>query len=156
VRVTLDPNYRSKLWNPDEFRRVLRDLAARCDILLPGVDEAELLTGESDPEAAARDLRGLGPTCVVLKLGAQGALAVADDQRIHVPALRLERIIDPVGAGDAFAAGFLSGLLRGLEVTEALRLANRCGALAMSAPGDLESLPRRAEVEEQVVGDIRR
>ena len=156
VRVTLDPNYRSKLWNRDEFRRVLRDLAARCDILLPGMDEAELLTGESDPEAAARDLRGLGPRWVVLKLGAQGALAVADDQRIQVPALRLERIVDPVGAGDAFAAGFLSGLLRGLDMTDALLLANRCGALAMSAPGDLESLPRRAEVEEQVVGDIRR
>ena len=156
VQVTLDPNYRSKLWSRDEFRRVLRDLAARCDILLPGMDEAELLTGESDPEAAARDLRGLGPRWVVLKLGAQGALAVADDQRIQVPALRLERIVDPVGAGDAFAAGFLSGLLRGFDMTEALLLANRCGALAMSAPGDLESLPRRAEVEEQVVGDIRR
>ena len=156
VRVTLDPNYRSKLWSRDDFRRVLRDLAARCDILLPGVDEAELLTGESDPEAAARDVLGLGPRCVVLKLGAQGALAVADDQRIQVPALRLERIVDPVGAGDAFAAGFLSGLLRGFDMTEALLLANRCGALAMSAPGDLESLPRRVEVEEQVVGDIRR
>jgi 2-dehydro-3-deoxygluconokinase len=156
VQVTLDPNYRSKLWSGDDFRRVLRDLAARCDILLPGVEEAELLTGESDPEVAARDLQGLGPTCVVLKLGARGALAVADDQRIHEPALRLERIVDPVGAGDAFAAGFLSGLLRGFDMAGALRLANRCGALAMCAPGDMESLPRRAEVEEQVVGDIRR
>ena len=156
VQITLDPNYRSKLWSRDDFRRVLRDLAARCDILLPGVEEAELLTGESDPQVAARDLHGLGPRCVVLKLGAQGALAVADDQQIHVPALRLERIVDPVGAGDAFAAGFLSGLLRGFDMAGALRLANRCGALAMCAPGDMESLPRRAEVEEQVVGDIRR
>src|SRR5439155_108252 len=61
VRVALDPNYRSKLWSADEFRRVVRDLATRCDILLPGREEAELLTGESDPEIAARDLQHLGP-----------------------------------------------------------------------------------------------
>jgi len=156
VRVALDPNYRSKLWSADEFRRVVRDLATRCDILLPGREEAELLTGESDPEIAARDLQHLGPTLVVLKLGAQGALAVTQDQLTQVPAVPLERIVDPVGAGDAFAAGLLSGMLRGLELVEALRLANRCGALAMCAPGDMESLPRRAEVEEQGVGDIRR
>ena len=156
VRVSLDPNYRSKLWNAEDFRRVVRDLAARCDILLPGSEEAELLTGESDPELAARDLQQLGPSLVVLKRGAHGALAVTRDQLIQAPAVPLERIVDPVGAGDAFAAGLLSGMLRGLDTANALRLANRCGALAMCAPGDMESLPRRAELEEQGVGDIRR
>jgi 2-dehydro-3-deoxygluconokinase len=156
VQVVLDPNFRSRLWSGDDFRRVVRDLAARCDILLPGSQEAELLTGESDAELAARNLQHAGPNTVVVKLGATGALAVTQDQIFRVPAVPLERIIDPVGAGDAFAAGFLSSLLDGLETVDALRRANRCGALAMCAPGDMESLPRRAEIEEEGVGDIRR
>ncbi|TMF03203.1 MAG: sugar kinase [Chloroflexi bacterium] len=156
VPVVLDPNYRSKLWSGDEFRRVVRDLAARSDILLPGIDEAEVLTDEADPEIAARQLQRLGPDMVVLKLGAEGALAVTHDELTRVPAHRLERVIDPVGAGDAFAAGLISGLLRGFGTADALRLANRCGALAMSAPGDMESLPRRAELEAEPSGDVRR
>jgi 2-dehydro-3-deoxygluconokinase len=156
VRVVLDPNFRSRLWSRDDFRRVVRDLVSRCDILLPGSQEAEILSGEADPELAAADLQQLGPKVVVIKIGADGALAVTPDQTTRAPAIPLERIIDPVGAGDAFAAGFLSGLLDGLDLLDALRRANRCGALAMCAPGDMEALPRRVEVEEEAVGDIRR
>jgi 2-dehydro-3-deoxygluconokinase len=154
--VVLDPNFRSKLWSRQDFRRVVRDLAGRVDILLPGMDEAAVLTGESDPEAAARDLRKLGPSVVVIKVGAQGAVAIVNDQVVRAPAMPLERVIDPVGAGDAFAAGLISGLLRDFSVEEALRLANRSGAFAMCAPGDMESLPRRAELEVEAVGDVRR
>jgi 2-dehydro-3-deoxygluconokinase len=157
VRVVLDPNYRSKLWDPAAARSVMRDLAARSDLVLPGLDEAELLTGESDPEAAARQLRQLGPSLVVVKLGAQGALALAEDEVIRVPGTPVERIVDPVGAGDAFAAGFLAGLLRGFATDAAVRLGNRCGALAMLSPGDMESLPRWEEVAvESPASDVRR
>jgi 2-dehydro-3-deoxygluconokinase len=157
VRVVLDPNYRSKLWDPIEARSVMRDLAARCDLLLPGMDEAELLTGESDPETAARELTRLGPSMVVVKLGAEGALALADGQLIRRPGTPLERVVDPVGAGDAFAAGLLTGLLRGFAIDAALSLANRCGAVAMTSPGDMESLPRWEEVAtESSFSDVRR
>jgi 2-dehydro-3-deoxygluconokinase len=158
VRVVLDPNYRSKLWDPHEARAVLRDLASHCDILLPGMDEAELLTGSSDPELAARELHHLGPALVVIKLGAQGALALDSfGELTRAPAAHLERIVDPVGAGDAFAAGLLSGLLRDFRLADALGLANRCGALAMMSPGDMEALPRWEEVaSEATSADIRR
>ncbi len=158
VTVVLDPNYRSKLWDRAEARSVMRDLVAYCDIVLPGQDEAELLTGESDPSKAAREIARLGPATavVVVKLGAEGALALANDTLIRAPATKLERIVDPVGAGDAFAAGFLAGLLRGLEMDAALALANRCGALAMTAPGDMESLPFWSELSSEAVGDVRR
>jgi 2-dehydro-3-deoxygluconokinase len=158
VSVVLDPNDRSKLWDPPEARRVLRDLAGHCDILLPGMEEAELLTGQSDPELAASELHRLGPQMVVIKLGARGALAlIGDDQVTRSPALRLERIVDPVGAGDAFAAGLLTGLLRDFTLEAALGLANRCGALAMMSPGDMEALPRWEEVASEATGaDIRR
>jgi len=158
VKVVLDPNYRSKLWTPTEFREVLRALASRCDILLPGMDEAVLLTGQSDPEMAARELVGLGPQLVVVKLGASGALALGGDGQVtRAPAVHIERVVDPVGAGDAFAAGLLTGLLRSFTLEEALALANRCGALAMLSPGDMEALPRWAELATEPGGsDIRR
>jgi len=158
VKVVLDPNYRSKLWDPPAARDVLRTLASHCDILLPGMDEAQLLTGLSDPEMAARELQRLGPQLIVIKLGAQGALALdGDGQVTRAPAVHIERIVDPVGAGDAFAAGFLTGLLRDFTLTEALALGNRCGALAMTSPGDMEALPRWAEVaSESNTADIRR
>jgi 2-dehydro-3-deoxygluconokinase len=157
VTVVLDPNYRSKLWPPAEARSVMRDLAGRCDVLLPGLDEAELMTGESDPEAAARALAKLGPASVVVKLGAGGALALTGEEVVRVPGLPLERVVDPVGAGDAFAAGWLAGLLRGFDTDAALRLANRCGALAMLSPGDMESLPRWEEVASEArASDVRR
>jgi 2-dehydro-3-deoxygluconokinase len=155
--VLLDPNLRLKLWGPEEARAVLRDLATRCDILLPGVDEAELLTGEADPEAAARELLELGPSLVVVKLGARGALAVDLERVTPVAAAALPRVVDPVGAGDAFAAGFLAGRLRGLDLSESLALGNRCGCLAMAVPGDIEGLPRWDEVAATVpVADVRR
>ena len=137
----LDPNYRSKLWSAETFREVVRDLARRCDIVMPGQDEAELLTGETDPRRAAENLRALGPATVVVKIGAQGALALVGDTETRAPAYRLDRIVDPVGAGDAFAAGYFAGLLRGFSTEASLALANRCGAIAMTAPGDMESLP---------------
>ena len=93
-------------------------------------EESQLLTGESDPEVAARQLLRLGPRMVVVKLGPGGAVGVTPEQVVHAPAAKLERVVDPVGAGDAFAAGFLAASLRGFPVDEALALANRCGAVA--------------------------
>ncbi|GAC1317488.1 MAG: sugar kinase [Chloroflexota bacterium] len=157
VQVVLDPNYRSKLWSADDARRVLRDFAHHADILLPGIDEADLLTGESDPEQAARALAQLGPRTVIVKVGAAGAVALVDGELLRVPATVLERVIDPIGAGDAFAAGLLAGNLRGFSIGEALGLANRCGALAMSAPGDMEALPRWNEASRpRPTGDVNR
>jgi 2-dehydro-3-deoxygluconokinase len=157
VPVVLDPNYRSKLWDPVEARSVMRDLAARCNLLLPGREEAELLTGEADPEVAARQLSALGPATVVVKLGAHGALALTGEEIVRVPGTPLERVVDPVGAGDAFAAGFLTGLLRGFATAAALRLANRCGAFSMLSPGDMEALPRWEEVaSDATTSDVRR
>jgi 2-dehydro-3-deoxygluconokinase len=144
--VSFDPNVRLRLWDAETCRRTLRSVIRHCDIVLPGSDEAELLTGESDPLVAAKALRDLGPRLAIVKLGAQGAMAIDDDGVVQAPALKLERIVDPVGAGDGFAAGFLSGQLRGWTITESLRLGNVVGASAMSVSGDVEGLPTWEEV----------
>ncbi|HEV7666842.1 MAG TPA: sugar kinase [Chloroflexota bacterium] len=146
VTIVLDPNLRLKLWSLDEARATLRELVARADIVLPGADEAEMLTGTADPEAAARALLALGPTAVVVKTGAQGCLAVTTTGVTHAQATPVARVVDPVGAGDAFAAGFHAGRLRGMSLHDTLLLANRCGAAAMTVDGDMEGFPSWADV----------
>ena len=144
--VSFDPNVRLRLWDAETWRRTFRLVIPHCDIVFPGADEAELITGESDPIAAAEAIRALGPKLVIVKLGASGSLALTDEGAVRAPALKLERIVDPVGAGDGFAAGFLSGQLRGWGVAESLRLGNIVGAFAMSVSGDVEGLPTWEEV----------
>ena len=76
------------------------------------------------------------------------ALLVVDGDEVYeVPGFPVERVVDPVGAGDAFAAGFLAGLLEGQSIVEAVRLANACGASATTVPGDIEGMPERAEID---------
>ncbi|HPZ29707.1 MAG TPA: carbohydrate kinase family protein, partial [Defluviitoga sp.] len=59
----------------------------------------------------------------------------------HIPGYKVERIVDPIGAGDAFAAGFLAGLIQGYTLKDAVRLANAAGAFALTVKGDVEGLP---------------
>lgn len=146
--VSFDPNLRLRLWTREQARETWRALLPLCDVVLPGMDEAELITGEAEPDAAARAIRALGPSTVVVKLGADGALAVSATESVRVPGVRLERIVDPVGAGDGFAAGFLAGQLRGMSLAESARLGNVVGAFATTVVGDVEGLPTWREVEE--------
>jgi 2-dehydro-3-deoxygluconokinase len=157
VTVVVDPNLRFKLWSAAEARTTIRDLVGYADIVLPGMEEAELLSGEPDPLTAAKALLDLGPGLVVVKLGERGALALTAEGQVTVAATPIPRVVDPVGAGDAFAAGFLTGQLRGMGLEESLVLANRCGAAAMLVPADQEGLPRWDEVAGAVfTGDVRR
>ncbi|HEY3063854.1 MAG TPA: sugar kinase [Chloroflexota bacterium] len=157
VTVVVDPNMRFKLWPRDEARTVIRDLVGHADVVLPGHEEAELLTGESDARAAAAALLALGPSLVVVKVAEQGAVALTAEGYVESPGFPIPRVVDPVGAGDAFAAGLLTGQLRGMSLPDSLALANRCGALAMLVPADQEGLPRWDEVAEVGwSGDVRR
>jgi 2-dehydro-3-deoxygluconokinase len=140
-RVSFDINYRSRLWPADEARAVLADLAARADVLFAGEDEAELLTGSRDPAALA----ALGPAEVLVKRGAAGCVALCDGQRLSCDARRVHAV-DTVGAGDAFAAGYLTDRLAGRGFESALRTAVATGAFAVTQHGDWEGSPRRSEL----------
>jgi len=142
-----DPNLRLKLWPADEARRVLLEFAAQADYVLPGREEAEFLTGCNDPLDAAQAILDLGPKAVVVKIGAEGALVVTAKGAERVPGFPVPRVVDPVGAGDAFAAGFIAGLLEAKGLVDAARLGNACGAFAVTVPGDIEGLPERAEID---------
>ncbi|GGE24444.1 2-dehydro-3-deoxygluconokinase [Marinithermofilum abyssi] len=155
LTVVFDPNIRLKLWSEERVRSELLDVAARCDIVLPGLEEGEVLTGSTDPEEIAAYLLDLGAKAVVVKLGGSGAYYAAVHESARIDGYPVPHIVDPVGSGDAFAAGFLSGLIRGWSWSEAVRLGNRVAAHALTVVGDVEGLPFWSEVapdpEEQVL-----
>ena len=154
VKVVFDPNLRRKLWPEDEARRVMLDLLSHCDIAMPGLDEAEFLTGDADPDRAAAALLRQGPSTIVVKLGARGAMAATvEGEKVQAEPHPVDRVVDPIGAGDAFAAGFLAALLQGDDLDAALALGNRCGAHAVTARGDIEALPYWDEIEAEASGD---
>jgi 2-dehydro-3-deoxygluconokinase len=145
VPVSFDLNYRSALWPPAEAAAVCRDLAARADLVFAGDDEAELLGLAGDPADLARGLADLGAGHAVVKLGERGAVAAVDG-RVHAVEALPVHAVDPVGAGDAFVAGYLAETLAGRPVPERLATAAACGAFAVTVPGDWEGLPSRAEL----------
>ncbi len=142
--TSVDPN-----WDPAEgWDGGLRGLLAEIDVLLPNAVEACRLAGVDDPSAAAARLAELGPL-VAVKLGAEGAVAApAGGGGELVRALPPQRVVDPVdavGAGDAFDAGLLAGLLAGESLEDALALACACGTLSMRAAGGTAAQPTLAE-----------
>lgn len=157
VSVCFDPNIRRKLWSESEAKEVLSPLLSQSDIVLIGMDEAELLTGEDSPRGAARALKGLGVKKIAVKLGSEGAF-VADGDSEEMVAARPARVVDTIGAGDAFNSGFLCGLLEGKGIGECGRLGAIMGALAVSSRGDIEGLPSREKLERLAanVDEVRR
>jgi 2-dehydro-3-deoxygluconokinase len=144
--VAFDLNYRAALWTPDAAGEAFRKLAARADLVFAGDDEAALAVGRADdPKELARRLAELGPTQVIIKLGAEGAVALVDGVEYVQPAIRVETV-DTVGAGDGFVAGYVSDLLAGAGVQQRLRTAAQVGAFACLVPGDWEGMPRRSEL----------
>lgn len=147
VTVSFDVNLRTRLWRDADPRPVLRELTALADVVFASEHEAELLVTATDPVEAVRALSDLGPRTAVLKRGAQGYVASVDGEIFHDTAIPVP-IADTVGAGDAFVAGFLAGVLDDMPASEALSLANYCGALVVAAVGDWEGLPTHAEIAE--------
>jgi 2-dehydro-3-deoxygluconokinase len=144
--VSFDVNHRSALWSDDEARPVLRRLAARSDVVFAGEDEGQLLiAGPAGAAELARRIADLGPTEVVVKRGAAGALALVEGRQLEEPGHRVTAV-DHVGAGDAFVAGYLVGKLDGATADERLRLANLTGAFAVTVSGDWEGAPTRDEL----------
>jgi 2-dehydro-3-deoxygluconokinase len=152
VPVSVDVNYRAKLWSRFDAAPVLRDLVGHADIVFAGPDEAALFVDGDDP---LRGLADLGPTEVIVKDGGRGCVALLDGQRHEVPALPVT-VVDPVGAGDAFVAGYLADRLAGAPPADRLRTAIAAGAFAVSVPGDCEGAPDRDELAALTGDDLRR
>ncbi|MET0451227.1 MAG: sugar kinase [Mycobacterium sp.] len=144
--VSLDVNYRRALGDTSAARAELEAMLPYVDILFIGEDELFLLTHETEPENAARFMVTLGPREVVVKLGERGAYALdADGATAREDGLPVT-VIDVIGAGDSFAAGYLAAWSENRPLTERLRWANACAACTVGTRGDWEGLPSRAEL----------
>lgn len=146
--ISFDPNLRPVLWKSEaEMVEKLNRLAFQADWVLPGVKEGMILTGESTPEGIADFYLNKGVKAVVLKTGADGAwFKTADGEQGAVAAVKVDNVVDTVGAGDGFAVGVISALLEGKPLSQAVARGNKIGSLAIRVQGDSEGLPTRAEL----------
>lgn len=141
--VSFDPNYRARLWTPEVARAALLPLIAQADIVLLGHEDAAAIFGTSDDEATLHELAQLHATICVLKRAERGAIALVAGQQISAPAVPVAAVVDPVGAGDGFNAGFLAGYLRGDSTEAALHLGAQIGAACVATLGDYAGYPHR-------------
>ncbi|MGW0710911.1 sugar kinase [Streptomyces sp. NPDC002643] len=147
--VVLDVNHRSRLWTREEAARCLGRFRGEVDVLIASDDELSLVAGDDgtgDEAARVSRLLASGAREVVVKRGGDGAdLYTAEGEHVHQPAHPVP-VLDTVGAGDAFCAGYVSGLLDGLAPADRLRRAAITGAFAVATRGDWEGLPHRDEL----------
>lgn len=141
--ISFDVNYRSLLWPRKVAAPRILELARGADILIVGRDEAESLWGI----ATVEDVRSQFPETpiVVVKDADIGATSFIGSKSYFVPALSVE-VVEPIGAGDAFAAGFLSAWLDGSDPVTCLRLGHVMAAYVLGSVGDTPQLPSRDEL----------
>ncbi|MFW6007532.1 MAG: sugar kinase [Halanaerobiales bacterium] len=148
LKISFDPNLRLKLWSKKEMREEILKICEKVDIILPGIEEGKILLQKDTPEEIIEDFLKYDPELVVMKLGEEGAMYAKPGQDpVKVPAFDPGTIVDPIGAGDGFAAGLIAGILKNYSLKEAVKLANAVGAFALTVKGDVEGLPTLEELE---------
>ena len=161
IPVSFDLNYREQLWPPSEAAKVFERMAAYTDVFKLGHDEAETIWGRGwTAEEYAQDFQRWNGGVVVVTRGMNGAVAFDGDNLLAHDGYGVDAV-DPVGAGDAFVAGLLGGILERVDLkaflsldaarrapilTHALQVANVCGALTCTRHGDTAAMPSMVEV----------
>ena len=146
ITVCFDPNVRLKLWGEAKAKEVLNKILALSDIVLLGDDEAQILLGTKQPEIIISKLKELGVSKIAVKLSENGAV-VADEFETHRIPVVTATVVDTIGAGDAFNAGFLYGILENKSIKESGEIAAIMGACAVSTMGDIEGLPSKKQLD---------
>ena len=148
IFITFDPNLRQVLWEDEETMcTVLNQLAAKADVVLPGIGECKILAGTEDKKEAADFYQKLGVKTVIIKDGSKGAYVQTADENYDVAGYKVEKVVDTVGAGDGFAVGVLSGILEGLDLKDSVKRGNAIGAIQVMNIGDNEGLPTPKELK---------
>jgi 2-dehydro-3-deoxygluconokinase len=145
VKLAYDTNYRSRLWPPARAASVMHAAMAHADYAMPGLEDARMLTGLTDPDAMLDFYLTLGPKVVLLKMGADGAYLATADGRQRIPAHTVVPV-DATGAGDTFCGSFLARILAGDEAEAAARYAAVAAALKCRGYGAVEPIPRAEAV----------
>lgn len=146
LKIGYDPNVRKKLWKTGKEKDILREFLLCADYVFLGTEELRLLMDTTDTQKAAELILQHNPDAiVVIKQGSQGACVVTAEQQFKsdsYPCVARE----PIGAGDAFNAGFLGGLLQGKSLDICAKMANIAGALVTETESDTENQPDAQEI----------
>ncbi|TFB24448.1 sugar kinase [Filobacillus milosensis] len=148
LKIVFDPNLRLKLWSKQRAKDVLNEIAGQADVILPGLDEGQFMTGKENIEDVAKSLARRDDQTVIMKLGSEGAYIHTKDEKSYVPGFPVKQVVDPVGAGDGFAAGIISGLLKEKPWQDVVKRANAIGAMVVGMRGDIEGLPTNDSVNQ--------
>ena len=146
VKVSFDPNYRKQLWPEEKARHVLLPILKQSDFVLMGHEDSRAILGISNEQDSMNYVAELGVEIVVMKRAERGALLLSKGTYLEVPAHPVEKVVDPVGAGDGFDAGFLAGWLKGWDFEKSLNLGALVGAKAVSVIGDYHGYPYASEL----------
>ena len=163
IPVSFDANYREPLWSPADAKPVFQEMLGYSAIFKVGYDEAEVIWAKGlSPEQYAKYFQQENVPLVIVTRGSDGAIACDGNSLIEHPGYSVD-VVDPIGAGDAFIAGFLGGILRqhtlkeffGLDpasrketLSDCVTIANVCGALTCTRRGDTAAMPTMREVRE--------
>jgi 2-dehydro-3-deoxygluconokinase len=150
VKISFDPNIRLRMWSKEEAREVLSKILPHVDILLAGDEEMEIIIGERNPIAIIEKIKELGISFIAIKQGDKGSVGYYNGEIIESPSIKATKVVDTVGAGDGFNAGFIYGVLQGWQLEKTLKFANTIGSMVVSVRGDNEGLPYYEDVQEKL------
>ncbi len=145
VKVAYDTNYRPRLWPPARAAAVMHAAIGQTDYVFPGMEDALVLTGLSEPNAILDFYLALGCPVVVLKMGEAGAYLADGEPRVHI-APHAVKVVDATGAGDTFCGASLARILAGDGTEQAARYANVAAALKCTGYGAVAPIPRPDDV----------
>ena len=148
--IFFDPNLRPQLWGgQDKMIKGINALAVYADYILPGISEGKILTNKENKEDISDFYHLLGIKNVIIKLGSKGAyisVKTETGKETHIIEGFKAKVVDTVGAGDGFAAGVISAIAEGLDISKAVKRGNAIGAMQVMSIGDNDGLPNRDEL----------
>ena len=149
-----DLDHRHHLWTSlEDARRYAREALRRATVVVGNTEEVEMATGLRDPRAAAAALLEMGPRLAIVKRGGEGAYARTSRDEVSVPAVET-RVLNGLGAGDAFGGALCHGLLAGWPLARTLEVANAAGAIVASRLACADAMPTLAEIESLLAGRV--
>lgn len=148
IPVLFDPDYQKFSGCGSES---VYKIAALSEVFIPSQEDAKALCGLDDPEKIAEHFIKLGTRKAVVTLDKKGAFFKSSKECGYVPTFRADKVVDTVGAGSAFAAGLISGVIEDLPLSEAVIRANACGCIAIQKDGELDGLPTKSQLREYML-----
>ncbi|MER6942431.1 5-dehydro-2-deoxygluconokinase [Nonomuraea sp. NPDC000554] len=154
--TVFDLDYRPTLWDsPDSARELVRQTLPLANVAIGNLEEVEVATGTRDPEAAAQALLDAGMRVAIVKMGPHGVLARTGDERVVVEPVEV-KVVNGLGAGDAFGGAVCLGLVRGWPLERTVRFANAAGAHVAARLACADAMPSTDEVLTLLEGEVKR